>query len=513
MSILNAVLLFRKVFCSRPLGSASGMAAACRAMLLGMRWPNPRLLVWLGFSGSAMLVSLSLNATLMTQNLEPNGLLGFRSMNFINSHYPEAKIKSPQLIHGRLVQKGVDESLLMAVDIEGQFARDQKVFNSFTMHEFYFSTRPEWLAQGMSFGRIKKHWSLLDETWGLGLWQPLYKNDALRPVSQGLTGLVIHLEKPHLDFDIFASAFFIPDQGPNVFSENGQIVEGHPWVPLPPKQLNFLGVSTDVQYRVEKPDVTGILFQTSYALKARFKTLAPFDWTIAYAYKPMNQLSLAYDGVLSLMPASAGGAKGVIDLSAGSSYHSLTSTDVTYRYNTLLFGLSLAKEVPQKAEFTDKWTYQSFNESFLTSLSAQWEFEAGLISFSYLNISGGESVEQGRLAADQSGSSSGEANPDSERSQVLPDRFSWREAIKASVKWHLPLAQSQNFVNQVSYLQDLKDLSEIVSLSTEYYTNRYWKIEFGLDFLRSSNRDKSFSSFAERYLDNDRVYTGVAYVF
>ena len=39
----------------------------------------------------------------------------------------------------------------------------------------------------LTFGRATRDWSVLDQEWGVGLWQPLFRWDYLRPEQMGLT--------------------------------------------------------------------------------------------------------------------------------------------------------------------------------------------------------------------------------------------------------------------------------------------------------------------------------------
>ena len=121
----------------------------------------------------------------------------------------------------------------------------------------------------ISLGRKKYDWTELDRVWSLGLWQPRYAIDALRPEDQGLTGLFYDYKTENFQFLAFASGLFIPTMGPEVREEDGAIKADNRWYRPPSRQSGKISIS----YKLNIGDQMELASQESYALKTRIGDL------------------------------------------------------------------------------------------------------------------------------------------------------------------------------------------------------------------------------------------------
>ena len=151
---------------------------------------------------------------------------------------------------------------------------------------FYFIDSIE-----LNVGRKIKDWSLADEYWDMGLWNPLTRWNPLHPVTNGLTGAFLYLESSRWSVDVFLGALHLPGQEAQFIEKNGEAYSRSRWFfPLPDEvdQLNI-----DIDYFTRTPFIFDVLFQPSYllSLKTWSKTLETDYWMKwSIADKPVNHL-------------------------------------------------------------------------------------------------------------------------------------------------------------------------------------------------------------------------------
>ena len=64
----------------------------------------------------------------------------------------------------------------------------------------------------LNVGRTIKAWSVADEYWDMGLWNPLSRWNPLHPVTNGLVGSVLTLSARQWSFDFLLGALYFPNQ-------------------------------------------------------------------------------------------------------------------------------------------------------------------------------------------------------------------------------------------------------------------------------------------------------------
>jgi hypothetical protein len=429
------------------------------------------------------------------------GSIGIRSTDFVNKEYKSVTSKKTTMIGGRISSPVEDEEFGLGLDIEGQFVNDNPLLNTFTAHEFYFKVYPEWQNSILYLGRKKQPWSELDSTWQLGSWEPVFKADPLDMRGQGLTGFFIDIKKPDWSLELFATPFYLPDHGPSVNVRDGQFVQGHPWVSLPPEQVSIFGEQTPAYYNLDKPSATDVISNNGYALRFRLGKddnhvdATGFTGQVAIGYLPVNQLTLGLDGAYNTSDKN----RLEIDIHPEVIYHKLLGVDTSYRTENLRLGFSFLQEDPEDPKFSPKWTHQVYYSTRFTSPSIAYKWNNIEAKLSYLKRTGGEADTLGPKATIFK--------------KAIPDRYGFNELIKTELKWQQKTGALLKYNTLVRWVHEQQEQSDIFSWQAGCQVGSFWQVYGGLDLLKTDNRNKDSADLAEIYQRNDRAYAGVQYVF
>ena len=142
-------------------------------------------------------------------------------------------------------------------------------------------------------GRRRLAWNPVDSFWNRSLWEPAYRDDALRPQWAGLTGVFRDFHYNEGKATVFGSFLFIPEVAVPFESQNGQLLSDNPWfTPPPSKPIGKTAI--DPHYLIHKPDWKSFL-SLSLAGRAEYK-----NFHVAYAYKPMNNIRVKSQILLAL---------------------------------------------------------------------------------------------------------------------------------------------------------------------------------------------------------------------
>ncbi len=145
------------------------------------------------------------------------------------------------------------------------------------------------------FGRKVQSWSVADEYWEFGLWNPLNSWNPLHPTSKGLMGTFLSMKSQNWSVDMLVGGLYLPSSYTKAELKDGLISSSSRWFPGVPNKIDILGRGfLDIKYLVKLPFILDIFFQQSYALS--FKTWLNKERTIwtkwAYGYKPVNNMFL-----------------------------------------------------------------------------------------------------------------------------------------------------------------------------------------------------------------------------
>lgn len=372
--------------------------------------------------------------------------------------------------------------------------------------EAYVGTRRSLGPVQVQVGRKIERWSGLDETWQLGLFQPRFRWDYMRPEQVGLTGAFLSLDAPKFRFTAFGTPFFIPERGVNISIQNGSVVSQSPWFLPPPSKITIVDRATPVQYTVQVPQIQDIVMHAGAGGMLRVGGETGPWASASYAYKPMNQLLLAYDGNLIHDDVSAPVAEATVYPRVV--YHHIGSLDLGYAHRNFSAGISGLYDVPVRDVTPERWTTQEVSRA--RGLNGTMDVRVGgapaaptRLELSYLRVWGGNAPDGGAFAK---GTGS-----------VFDSRYPFQNAMSVGVRGGIP-SLSGSFARSVSgsakLITDLKNSGNILSAELRLGIQQRWTCAFGFDVLGSTSPVDSStagSDFIGRYRSNDRIHTWVSY--
>lgn len=416
------------------------------------------------------------------------------SDSFISPDFEATQKTSYQFVGAQLKTDSLSQTPLR-MNLYGGVAVGAPLLNYLNISEFYVQTHQN-QDETFFIGRKIGQWNELDARWDLGVWEPLFKWNPLSPERQGLTGLFWQIDRPRYSMMLFASPFFVPDQGPSFEIENGTFVKGNPWFRRPPESIRIWSQATQIDYRFQRPEESQIVLQNSFGGRLAFGDAKDgLRGQVSYSYKPMNQLSLGYQGSLDM-----GQLKGVVDLQPQVIYHSLAGADLTYKKNAITFGISGMWDRPMKESgFTEEWTYSVFSDAILVSPFV--EFRTGSWGFSYqhLDIFGGNITEKGELA-------------DPARTPLM-SRYPYQQADQLSVLTNFNLGKSRRLQTKVSYLYSAKNEFELIRMQARLRISTMWSFITEAQLVKAEPLSVDNQNDIAQFVNNDRLMVGAAYVF
>lgn len=415
------------------------------------------------------------------------------SDSFISPAFEATQKTNYQFIGAQLKTDPFEEGTLK-MDISGGVAVGAPLLNYLNISEFYVQNRQN-ENESFYLGRKRILWNELDARWDLGVWEPLFKWNPLSPERQGLSGIFWQMDKPYFTMVLFASPFYLPDQGPSFEIENGSFVKGNPWFRRPPESIRIWSEATAIDYKFEKPNEAQVVMQNSFGMKLSFGDPQSFRGQLSYTYKPANQLAIGYQGNLDVAQL-----KGVVDLQPQVFYHSLAGADVTYKINQWRVGLSGILDRPNKDEiFEDQWTHPVFEEALLVSPFIEWNNGRYGINFQQLDIYGGDIKEEGELA-----------NPD--RASLMT-RYPYKQAHQVAFLTNHTFSKNRRLMGKLSYTHSQKNAFDLIRLSTRLRLSAMWSFIGEMQMVKAEPLTAENQNEISQFVNNDRFMVGAAYAF
>lgn len=340
----------------------------------------------------------------------------------------------------------------------------------------------------LHLGRKLEGWSRLDDEWRLGIFQPRFRWDWVSPKQVGLTGAFLSFRSRYLKLTAFGSPGFIPERGSTVQFEEGSIVSSSPWFVAPPARLDLFERSAPVRYELGGPSVKEIVLHKGFAAMARVGEEEGPWASFSYAWKPMNQLFLGYEGYLE---------RGSGDVSATIYprvlYHRLLAADAGYSYGFLDASVSVLQEEPVRDDVPTQWNTQESSDALAVSSALR----VGILKAGMMWQRGGNAPDLG---------------PDSiAGTSRFESRYPFRRVGQVSLESSLGLLGGfgKRFFASTRLLHDFENEADVFSAELLFQPRSAWVFNLGADVLGSVS-DKGFVS---RIRGHDRVYGGVKYVF
>ncbi len=423
--------------------------------------------------------------------------LKFQSESFISPYYESSSSNNFQFLRLN-IRNAEPEKEAFQMDVKGLFSFNSSLLNSLNVGQLYYQNVSTDQRTSLLIGRKMWNWSDLDRRWDLGIWEPVFKWNPLSPENQGLTGLFWVVENQSLRLMLFASPIFLPTQGPQFeMNEQGQFTEANPWYRTPPKSVKLFSSndSADIEYRIQKPTESQVVIHSTYAGQVQFGAEEGVKASLAYAYKPMNQLLLAYDGIFNVAKNKA-----EVDVLPFVQYHSLTSADLSYQVGRLRTGVSGLKDSPQNnSNLESHWTKPVLSTA--TSVSPYIDIDGGMFggSIAYIQVQGGDIAEVGSLA-----------NPDR---MTLNSTYRFKEATDLGLRMRYRMAKNKYLVSQIHWTQSAKNQFELIKWSNMMKFARSWNVFGEVQLVKAEEQSLLNRNEVAEYANNDRIMIGAGYVF
>lgn len=435
--------------------------------------------------------------------------LGFDTSSYLysgrtkrESVFPSLTARYETFSSGSLVQTALSGEILFALQGGGSGPY-------FEIPEAYIGSSEKLSPFQFFVGRKMEGWSRLDERWGFGIWQPRFRWDYIRPETVGLSGVFLNYKGNGLRLLGFATPFFIPERGVPTNSENGIVVSNSPWFVPPPTKIAIINKDTPVQYTIRLPEIKDIVLNPGAAMMAYVGHNSGPWLSAAYAFKPINQLLLAYDGNLYPTEKDPNQQVAKADIFPRVLNHHLVSAEAGARNQAMGAWVSALWDRPIRDKTPSRWTTQEVQNGLALSGTVEMAV-AGTksnptkVDMSYLRVYGANASDGGFSKVNGS---------------VFDSRYPYTEALSVGVRGGVPdpfRLWGDRLSATTQLIQDFANRGNIFSSEIQYRHQESWMIAFGFDVLGSDaapDPSRAGNDFINRYRANDRVHAGVSYVF
>ncbi|MGB0452490.1 MAG: hypothetical protein ACPGJV_02160 [Bacteriovoracaceae bacterium] len=214
--------------------------------------------------------------------------LGIQSQNFSNANIDQQMNNSFDLsiVDERKFSKGKTK-----VEAHSQYFQE-KSHLAYSLSELYYTHQFDRVIE-VGVGRKRLDWSADEGFWYLSNINGAVGINFLDERQEGKFGVHSRFQSENKKFhtELFASYFYVPSLNPRIDEEDGKIVRKSYWGRTPPSTVVVEGNQLDINYNVERPDVSDVVFKKSFGAKIGY------DWTNVSVsafglYKPENQLRI-----------------------------------------------------------------------------------------------------------------------------------------------------------------------------------------------------------------------------
>jgi hypothetical protein len=439
------------------------------------------------------------------------------------------RLESMEYVTAIPEQKELTRSQFATVRFEGEknFAQADRVIfgvdaflgshfsrksTQFGLNEFYltqFVTKKSIHDEHLTVGRRLYDWSELDRHWNLGLWESRLYNDAIRTESQGLTGLFYYSRGDAGEVLFLTSPIFVPNQGPEIKEERGNLTADSRWYRTPSPQFELLGKVNKIDYKLDIPDRMKLASKSGAAIHLKIgPQKGPFLKGSA-GYKPVNELLFERRNFKRVDSLEVD-----VTVRPQTTYHLIYSADLGYKDDNTHLSISYLDENPEPVKAENDWAIQKLgaikayglhgsllldpaNNRYLRSL---WDSPTEL-AVDYLKVEGGGIVD---VRADGS----------KDALLLFDQRLQYYNSIRGRIKTQLGRLFRRPLGLSLSYLYDFDQSGSLMQTELKYDVTKSWVLILGADFLGVDDEAKAkATSFLNQNRANDRYYAGMGYVF
>lgn len=443
-----------------------------------------------------------------------------RFESYLNREKPPAGVPDYQQIGAHFRTESEGRVFNGTLELGGSFATAVENYSNIYVPEAFLELQTEDFTEAelngdfrgrVSAGRRLETWSQLDRNWDLGLWEPLNRFDALRPIDQGLTGVFIEAGTGDFKLVAFASPIYVPEQSGNFSLQNGRFKSASPWFTEPTDRLILFSETTQVQYDIITPSTGSVISHSSGGILLRYGSLQDGFYTQAsYMFKPRNQLSTPFEGSLNLTDTSS---FAFVQVNPQVIYHQLAGAELGYNSLTQdgdrAFGLGVSAlvDLPTNEFAGPNLTYQELDPMLFLSPKVSIGFDVGRTDFefavSYLQATGGGFTMKGPFASEKA---------------IFGSRVPFKEALAVDGRMAVGKGRRSTFTLGGRWLEELSENGSMLQAdaSLDFSMNgqsQDWRLSLMGDVLGSRLPSNENQGYVSRYRGNDRWISQIRFIF
>jgi hypothetical protein len=358
----------------------------------------------------------------------------------------------------------------------------------------------------VSAGRKLYTWADWDSDWKLGVFQPRYTENGLRPKEAGFTGGFFDVHDEHWALTLAAMPVFVPDFGPHISVQDNQLTSKNPWFLSPP--AHFLLTDTnpptqgDIHYDIADHNAMQIASHGGAAGKLEYAN-GGYGSRWSYAYKPINQFVVSFPSGHPLAVGASGDFM-MISVTPRVVYERVTNWDQSVTSGRWTLNGGVAYDSPVKNPGVDSSTSQQLADAWIVAASVTRRLEeagphGASVKLGFLKVNGGDADATGRFAGDGS---------------IFGRRFQFYEAYLLALKEELRSGLRFPLETEARVIYDRMQGGGVFSLSTGMNFTRAFRADLQLDVLGLLTSNAPINDgFLSDFRANDRLGLGVSYVF
>jgi hypothetical protein len=347
----------------------------------------------------------------------------------------------------------------------------------------------------LSVGRKILDWNTNEKYWSLGYLNGNRAFTLLDTEEEGVTGALLKKTIGPFEFEVLLSYVFIPQVNPEVKILDGEIQSKSDWVRLPPKRTVISGLEVPIYYKLNKVNVSRIIFNKSLGGNIRYKWMDGGLSGFA-VYKPENRLrsnaSASYDNlVLNQVLVEADPTVNHHAYYGVQFFQAIGDVSVRGGLSYVDPNARLGKDFPvdiNNARKTFKSDYFGINPRYDKEAYSHWSANLDRkdynLSLNYIHL-----LSKNIRASDD----------------FFSDTVKWKRALGGSLTYLF----NDSFKILIDLKYDFERFDNIVKSEITYNYQKKVYASLGLEMLKAPLN----SSYWSYYRANDTLYSSVGFYF
>ncbi len=353
----------------------------------------------------------------------------------------------------------------------------------------------------LSAGRKIQTLSFIDQNLNLGEYNSYFSNDLLTYRTLGLTGLHAQMQSSIFGFIGSYCPLYFPNQGPQVYEDNGALRTANRWAQKPPTEFQFGSQNREIVYAIRDYDIKEIVNNPGYAVSTYVGLSEDRPWVQAsYSRKPVNELPLSRDTF-----GTAANFTGQVKLSPTVLYTQIQSVDINADFSTIKMTFSYLEDHPENKIAAENETMQFLEPLKVYGIWLSTDLENFLSRRLTTEISYAEIQEGGIKDLMSDGRPS--------LFTFSSRRTLFKKPFSVKVQSDLALIRNKPLVTSLKWTYDTFFKGSLLMTRLQYEAFAKLNLNMGFDILGVENNKTMGENFLQSNQANDRIYAGLDYVF